>query len=184
MKLMISALLLLLVMPSKAQTVSQGPRDVRALLPAVAQAIEDELYDLGHERLYFQIDDQGGGNNSPAEITFYVSKAISPNGTGVVLYKDMPYGEVYRYFDVQKDGLVKLSGNPTSGFPPTGGSMLTIYMTEAEVCDFIEHKSYESKFTIDPDAPAKRIHEAEERQIRRTGYSFRLSRGERAVPKK
>jgi hypothetical protein len=173
--LIMSLLFLLLVIPTEAQTSPQHLRDTKTLLPAVAQAIEDELYDLRHEKLYFQIDDNSGGNNSPAQISFYVSKTLSANGTGVVLYKDMPYGEVYRYFVVEESGLVKLSGNPTSGFPPTGGSMLTIYMTDEQVCDFIQNRSYKSKFTIDPDASRERIREAENRQIRRTGYSFRLS---------
>jgi len=173
MKMLSVLILAVVVSPLKAQ----ASRDSKELLPAVAQAIEGEIYDLQHEKLYFQIDENSGGDSSPAEISMYVSKQITPNGTGVVVYKDMPYGEVYRYFDVEPDGTVRLSGNPTSKFPPTGGSMLTVYMTDEEVCDFIGHKAYKSKFTVNPLASAKRIHDAEERQLRRTGYSFRLHKG-------
>jgi hypothetical protein len=177
MKILSVFLLTVLVSPLKAQAPTQSSRDSKELLPAVAQAIEDELYDLKHEKLYFQIDENSGGDTSPAEISIYVSKEVSPNGTGVVVYKDMPYGEVYRYFDVEPDGTIKLAGDPTSKFPPYGGSMLTVYMTDEEVFDFIEHKAYKFKFTIDPQASPKRIHDAEERQLRRTGYSFRLHKG-------
>lgn len=173
MKLISCFLFMAVTLPIRAQTASRPLHDAKNLLPAVAQAIEDELYDLRHEGLYFQIDDNSGGDSTPAKISMYVSKDISPNGIGVVIYKDMPYGEVYRYFVVGKDGLIELSGNPTSRFPPHGGSMLTIYMTNEEVCDFIQNKAYRSNFIIDPLASPKRIHEAEDRQMRRTGYSFR-----------
>jgi hypothetical protein len=177
MKLLSVLLLTVLISPLAAQAPAQTKRDSKELLSAVAQAIEDELYDLQREKLYFQIDESSGGDNTPAEISMYVSKEISSNGTGVVVYKDMPYGEVYRYFDVGPDGTVKLAGNPTSKFPPTGGSMLTVYLTDEEVCEFIQHKAYKSKFTIDPLASPKRISDAENRQLRRTGYSFRLGKG-------
>ena len=177
MKLLLVLFLVVLASPVRAQAPSQTSRDSKELLPAVAQAIEDELYDLRHEKLYFQIDENSGGDSSPAEISMYISKEISPNGTGVVIYKDMPYGEVYRYFDVEADGTVKLSGDPTSKFPPHGGSMLTIYMTDEEVCDFIQRKAYKAKFTVDPHASPKRIREAEDRQLDRTGYSFRSGKG-------
>ena len=178
MKLLLVVLLAVLVSPVRAQQApSQPARDAKAVLPAVAQAIEDELYDLRREKLYFQVDENSGGDNSPAEISMYVSKEISPNGTGVVVYKDMPYGEVYRYFDVGSDGLVKLSGDPMSKFPANGGSMLTVYMTDEDVCDFIQNKAYKGKFTINTVASPKRIREAENRQLQRTGYSFRLHKG-------
>lgn len=179
MKLLCILFLTALVLPLNAQDSSQETRDSKELLPAVAQAIEDELYDLRHEGLYFQIDDNGGGDSSPAQISMYVSKTIAPNGTGVVVYKDMPDGEVYRYFVVDSDGLIKLSGEPTSKFPPHGGSMLTVYMTDEEVCDFIQNKAYKAKFTINPKASAERIRDAENRQLKRTGYSYRLQKGPR-----
>ena len=64
----------------------------------------------------------------------------------------MPYGEVYRYFDFESDGTVKRAGNPMSKFPANGGRMLTVYMTDEEVCDFIQNKAYKSKLTINPVA--------------------------------
>lgn len=175
MKILLAFMVLVALL--KAQTTSPLSRDSKEFLPAVGQAIEDELYDLRHEKLYFQIDENSGGDSSPAAISMYVSKEISPNGTGVVIYKDMPYGEVYRYFNIGPDGTVQLVGNPTSKFPPTGGSMLTVYMTDEEICDFIQHKAYKSKFTIDPLPSPKRVRDAEDRQLRRTGYSFRLRKG-------
>jgi hypothetical protein len=106
------------------------------LVKNVQLAIEDEVYDYKRENLYFEIDGNGGGNKSPAVISMYVSKTISPNGVGIVLYKNMPFGEVYRYFTI-KDDLVILSGDPEGPFRNWGNSMLTIYMKTEDVCNFI-----------------------------------------------
>jgi hypothetical protein len=148
--------------------------DSRTYLPAVVQAVEDEIYDMHHEGAYMEIDDNAGGGRTPATINIYVSKTLS-DGVGIAIYKDMPYGEVFRYFVVDGKVAVRLSGDPTS-FRPTGGSMLTVYMTDKTVCKFIRN-AYHTTFTVDPSASPKRIRKAEERQLRRTGYSFRLDKG-------
>lgn len=168
---------LILAMSTSAHTVSQIPRDTKIFLPLIAQAIEDEIYDLRREKLYFQVDGNGGGDSAPARISMYVSRNLSQNGTGVVIYKNMPYGEVYRYFTISSNKKVQLSGDPESKFPPTGGSMLTVYMSDDKVCNFIHDKAYLFKFTINPSVTPKRLNEAEYRQIDRIGYSFRLGKG-------
>ena len=148
--------------------------DSRPILPAVVQAIEDEIYDMHHENRYFLIDGNSGGDKLPATLHVYVSRTLN-DGVGVALYKDMPYGEVYRYFTVDEAGNVSLSGGPSS-FPPIGGSMLTVYMPAANVSAFVQ-AAYGTTFSIDPQVSASRLADAERRQIKRTGYSVRLKKG-------
>src|SRR6187549_1969667 len=78
---------------------AQCPADTKSILPLVAEAIEDELYDLGRQGDYFHIDGTSG-SELPAGISMFVDKNLSRNCTGVVIYKNMPVGEVYRYFTV------------------------------------------------------------------------------------
>lgn len=153
----------------------QCPSDTKLLLPLIAEAIEDELYDLSRQGDYFQIDGTSGGSNSTAEIGMFVSKTLAQNCVGVVVYKDMPVGEIYRYFTFS-NGTVILSGDPESKFPPTGGSMLTVYMPSREVADFIVSKSYEYKFAIDPNVSIQRLSLSSKRQQERIKFSFRLGR--------
>jgi hypothetical protein len=143
-----------------------------AIMAAVEQAIEDEIYDFKHERLYFEVDGNGGGDSSPAVISVHVSKTLT-NGTGVAVYKDMPYGEVYRYFTVNDAGLVRLSGNAEGPFRDWGSSTLTVYMQTDVVTDFLTNKSIEGTFSVDPDVTPARIHAVIARQLERVGYSDR-----------
>src|SRR5258708_26089604 len=126
-------------------------------IPAIVQAVEDEIYDYDYEGNYFLIDNQGAGDTTPAKISVYISKDISKDGDGVAVYKLMPYGEVYRLFVVQKDGLVVLLGDPQKRFHPIGGSVLTTYMSDEDICNFIQQKSVKSYFTVDPAVPKQRL---------------------------
>jgi len=157
------------------QTAQQSPemKPVDQYIPAIIQAVEDEIYDQKYEGEYFLIDDQGSGDSTPAKISIYISKEISKDGDGVAIYKLMPYGEVYRLFVVQKNGLVLLLGDPHNRFPPIGGSVLTVYMTDDKVCDFIRNKATKSFFTVDPEVSKQRLSEAIQRQLSREGFSYR-----------
>jgi hypothetical protein len=157
------------------QPLQQTPetKAVDQYIPAVIQAVEDEIYDYHYETKYFLIDDQGSGDTEPAKISIYISKEISKDGDGVAVYKFMPYGEVYRLFVVQKDGLVVLLGNPQNRFHPIGGSELTIYMTNEKICSFIQQQAIKSYFTVDPAVSKQRLDEAVMRQLKRVGFSYR-----------
>ncbi len=148
--------------------------DSQSVIPAVIQAVEDEIYDLHHEGNYFMVDGNSGGDSKPAPINIYISREIS-DGVGIAVYKDMPYGEVYRYFTVDENGTVHLSGGPET-FLPIGGSMLTVYMSDEDVFKFIQ-TAYKGSFVVDPNVSSERLKSAESRQMQRTGYSFRLKRG-------
>jgi hypothetical protein len=148
-------------------------KPVDQYIPAIIQAVEDEIYDHKYEVNYFLIDDQGAGDTTPAKISIYITKELSKDGDGVAVYKLMPLGEVYRLFVVQKDGLVVLLGDPEKGFPPIGGSVLTIYMSDDKVCSFIQQKTIKSHFTVDPGVSKQRLSAAIQRQLQRTGFSYR-----------
>jgi hypothetical protein len=100
-----------------------------------------------------------------------LNKSISDNCVGSVIYRNMPIGEVFRYFSIE-DGYITLSGDPESKFSPTDGSMLTVYMRMEDVSDMILNHSYVSKYTIDPSVSQRRKNEAAERQLIRNGYSY------------
>jgi hypothetical protein len=149
-------------------------KSVEPYIPAIVQAVEDEIYDHGYETNYFEIDNQGAGDTTPAKISIYISKEISEDGgDGIAVYKLMPYGEVYRLFYVRQDGLVMLLGEPEQRFHPTGGSMLTVYMSDDDVCDFIMRQAIKSSFVVDPEVSKQRLSEAIRRELKRTGFSYR-----------
>ena len=151
----------------------KGRLSMSSVVPAVVQAVEDEIYDLGDEGEYFEIDNQGSGNTKPATISIHISTEISADGHGVAIYKFMPYGQVYRYFTIRNDELVVLSNDLRNGFRPVGRSMLTVYMSDEDVCDFIAHRSIKSSFVVDPEVSKGRLGEAIQRQLKRTGFSYR-----------
>ncbi|MGA1982947.1 MAG: hypothetical protein ABSG84_10750 [Acidobacteriaceae bacterium] len=158
-------------LPGQIET-QAGKATSAQTVQAVVQAVEDEIYDLRDEDKYFMVDNQGAGNTTSAKISIYISKELSADGDGVAVYKLMPYGEVYRYFVVRGDGLVVLSDDPHKGFLPNGGSMLTVYMSDEDVCAFIS-RSIQSSFLVDPEAPKQRLDQAVQRQLKRTGFSYR-----------
>lgn len=152
-----------------------GLREVSGEVRArVVQAIEDEVYDYGREGLFFEVDGNPGGDHTPAVLSVYVSKSLSPTGVGVAVYDDMPFGQIYRYFSVDQKGVVRLSGDPEGPFRHWGGSVLTVYMKMEEVCGFLTTQSVKGTFVVDPDVSLERRRAASARQLDRTGYSFWL----------
>lgn len=188
-------LLTLIVVTSSLQVGAKAPSSTLPAEPAarqtsdaviaqVEQAIEDEIYDYKREGLFFEIDGNGGGDNTPAVLSVHVSKQLTSDGVGIAVYDDMPYGQIYRYFSVGQDGVVKLSGDPQGPFRDWGGSVLTIYMKTEKVCEFIMNQSIAGSFTVDPNVSQERIHLSSERQLQRTGYSFRLDHRKGTVQSK
>ena len=168
------ALLLLSSLLNCAPARAACSNDSRVLIPEIRLAIEDEIYDTGRFNEYFQIDGNPGGINSNATISFAVGKSISKNCVGVVVYKHMPQGEVYRYFSVD-DKKIILSGHSDSKFRPTGGSMLTVYMPMADLAKFVEEASYLSYCSVNPHPDKQLLDASSRRQISRIGFSFRMS---------
>src|SRR6266404_7151529 len=106
-----------------ALSTSSGQPDAKARvtkseISSLAQAIQDEIYDYEYEGHFFPEGGPVGDAISSAtvRVPLYVDPKIR-NGQGRTIYKLMPHGEVIRYFHVQRDGTVRLEGDPQLGFP-------------------------------------------------------------------
>jgi hypothetical protein len=107
------------------------------------------------------------------------------DGVGRAIYKLMPYGEVFRDFDIGQDGLVGLMGNPQLGFPPTQPSHKTIYMDDDQLSK-MRHTWLRRTFDVDDSPTPEMRQESAKRQKTRVGFSdwqYRLS-NERDEPNK
>ena len=80
------------------------------------QAIEDEIYAKGYQTRYGDLGEPG--SHGVHRIAVYVQPLIS-KGRGWIVYKLMPFGEIYRMYSISADGEVRLHGDPSIGFPPT-----------------------------------------------------------------
>ena len=163
--------LLISSIPARAQV--QKPKISESAVKAVVQAVEDEIYDYGYQKSFYQIGQDVGTSNSPrSRIPIYIEPDLdAEDGGGRVIYKLMPYGEVMRDFIIRKNGLVVLSGNPQNGFPPTQEtSTKTVYMDDDEVCQ-MKHDWLKDSFFVDDSPSSERIQEAAQRQKIRTGFS-------------
>lgn len=125
----------------------------------VVTAIEDEVYASNDQHAFADVGQEIHKN------VFRVPVYIQPkmkNGLAWIIYKFMPYGEVYRMFYV-KHGLVILHGDPRNGFPPTQPDYLTVYMSDEQLCTFI-HTWKKKYFIINSSPGRQRIDLAKTRQ--------------------
>lgn len=92
-----------------------------------------------------------------------------------MIYKLMPFGEVERYFEIRKDGMVVLYGDPANGFPPNGGpSMKTVYLPDSGVMH--AKLTWIKRHVVIPFEPSRSVLlRAARRQKKRTGFSYYLS---------
>lgn len=146
-----------------------------AEVKAVIQAIEDEIYDRGYEEEYAVVDTPpacGPRKNSNC-IRIYINPEIEVDGTGgEVIYKLMPYGEVFRDYGILDSGLVVLSGDPHNEFNPTyEDARKTVYMDE-DLVFRMKRDWLKSFFVVDESPGEKMIDAAARRQKSRTGFSF------------
>ena len=82
---------------------------------AIVLAIEDEIYDWGCQKEYEFVGAGRGGNGH--EIRVYINPKLS-DGRGEIIYKFMPFGEMFRSFSLDKNGMVSLDDTPTARFWP------------------------------------------------------------------
>lgn len=136
------------------------------------QAICDEIYDYGYYSEFYQIGDNvGTPQHWVARVRIYIDPMYnSADQYGQVLYKLMPYGQIYRLFNIEKVGKLTLDGNPQSRFPITQPSHQTVYMDEEEVRQY-EQEWMKSSFTIDTEPSTEVIRNSAQRQKLRTGFS-------------
>jgi hypothetical protein len=83
----------------------------------------------------------------------------------------MPHGELIRYFHVQKDGTVRLEGDPQLGFPASQSSRKTVYLRDDDLCR-MKRDWVKSAFDVDLLPNSERIQDAVRRQKQRNdGFS-------------
>ena len=141
-----------------ARPLSQTDKD------AVMQAILDEMY---VNNLQPHVIDVGKELSlSEYKLNIYFKPNLNRDNAGWVIYKLMPYGQVYRLFSIRNDGLAILYGKLRDRFPPTHPSYLTVYMDDDELCQF-EREWQKGHFTVELKPSAERIAEARARQQKR-----------------
>jgi hypothetical protein len=141
---------------------------------AVVQAVEDEIYDYGYQKHFYQMGENIGTlPNAPrTRMRIYLEPEVNlTDESGRVIYKLIPYGEVLRDFIIRKNGLVVLAGDPQNGFPPTQESNTkTVYLDDDQVCRM--KRDWLRRFFVVDDSPSpERLQEAVQRQKLRTGFS-------------
>jgi hypothetical protein len=171
--LLIICLLVVFSSGALAQTGAQSRRLTPAEIKAIDAAVQDEIYDYGYFSDFYQI---GQNIGTP---THWIARSrifINPiyniaNGDGQIIYKLMPYGQIYRLFYLSSGGGVQLDGDPQNHFPITQPSRLTVYMDEEEVCRY-ERTWIKGFFTIDANPSDEIIEAAAKRQKVRSGFSY------------
>lgn len=131
---------------------------------AVVQAIVDEMY--ANDLQPYVIDVGTALSPSEYQMNLYFKPTLNKEGAGWVIYKLMPYGEVYRLFSIRSDGLAILYGKLRDRFPPTQPSYLTVYMDDGDLCK-IENEWQKEHFTVELKPSSLRIAEAQARNRKR-----------------
>jgi len=141
-----------------ARPLSQADKD------AVMQAILDEMY---VDNLQPYVIDVGKElSRSEYQLNIYFKPTLNKDNAGWVIYKLMPYGEVYRLFSIRSDGLAIIYGKLRDRFPPTQPSYLTVYMDDDQLCQIKKEWSKEH-FAVELKPSADRVAEALARQQKR-----------------
>lgn len=155
--------------PSRASSYRRlTPHEVKM----VKQAVEDEIYDYGYYRDFYQIGENiGTPKHWVARVRIYINPVYnSHDGYGQVIYKLMPYGKIYRLFYIEAKDRIRLNGDPQNHFPITQPSRQTVFMDDEEVRRF-EQSWTKSFFVIDTAPSMDTIRSAAQRQKARTGFS-------------
>jgi len=159
----------LFVVLAIAPPTALGQHEERTLtkqeVEAVKVAILDEIYDYDFQEQYIDILPMSA---SKYPLTVYVNPKIQAGKAGQVIYK-LPIGEVFRVFEFNA-GTAILVGAPRDKFPPTGGSNLTLYLKDDDICG---HKRDWTRETvlINPNPSKNEVQAAVVRERQRKGTS-------------
>lgn len=166
------SILLLLILPVGAMC---APRD-RSLTPSemtnLKQAIQDEIYDYGYYQDFYGIGENiGTPDHWVSRLHLFVNPLYnSAENYGEVIYKIMPYGQIYRVFSINSRGRIVLIGDPQNRFPATQPSHQTVFMDSLDVCK--DQESWDkTTFVVDTKPTTTMIKDAAQRQKVRTGFS-------------
>lgn len=139
---------------------------------AILLAVSDEIYDYGYYNDYYQFGENAG---TPEHWILKINIYIKPNynltdNFGEIVYKFMPFEQIYRLFEIEPDGKVLLNGDPDNHFPITQPSHLTVYMNELDVCR-MEKTWLSTALFIDTKPSIEMLKAAAKRQKNKTGFS-------------
>jgi hypothetical protein len=138
---------------------------------AVIQAVEDEVYDYGFGKEFYEIGiNSGTPHHWISKVPIYIEPGTDKDGNGRAIYRLMPYGEVFRLFFIRKDGIVVLIGDPDNKFPITQPSKLTVFMDDDEICR-MKRQWIRSSIFVDEQPSSETVDAAASRQEIRTGFS-------------
>lgn len=132
---------------------------------AIMQAISDEIYDYSLQRNYRSV---GIPTGNGVKIPVYIF-AGSSSGTYYIIYKLMPFGEMYRRVDVS-EGIAYLFRNPRIGFPPDSPATLSLYYSDDDICQRKQH-SVKIELSVVFEPSNSEIVAVEARQRKRYGFS-------------
>jgi hypothetical protein len=154
-------------LPSREQSRTLTPKQINDVIAAVV----DEIYDYSQESSYiFAGTTTKDPMDRSATLPLCIAPEVDGGGTGRVIYKDLPYGEILRDFHIRPDGMVILDSDPQIGFPETQPSHLTKFMDSGELRqDKLRWIRREFKIRIDP--PRQVVVDAANRQVKRVGFS-------------
>ena len=146
-----------------------------AQVSALLRAIQDEIYDYGYQDNFWGFE-TAGPDGPQARFDVYVRPTLVPTSgchnclEGVVIYKYLPFGELFRPFIVDNEKSIILVGSPKDGFSWNKPASPTIYMDDEDV---IRDKQQWLKvpFSIDLSPSKTRCREAAVRQKARVGFS-------------
>jgi hypothetical protein len=158
------AILLLLLHPKLvlAQLALTGAQKT-----SLASAIEDEIYDY---RLELNFTDVGKRlYNGTVEVPLFLTQDSTESAYHLI-YRLMPYGEMYRLATVTPNGMVRLFRNPKIGFPPDAPATLTVYYDDDAIC-VAKQKALRLSFVIELNPTKQRLREAIKNQQERYGFS-------------
>ena len=172
-----------------ALSTSSGQPDAKARvtqseISSLAQAILDEIYDHEYEEHFFPEGGPVGDviSSTRVRVPLYVDPEIR-HGEGRTIYKLMPHGEVIRYFHVQRDGTVRLEGDPQLGFPASQPSRKTVYLRDDDLAR-MKRDWVKSAFDVDLSPSPERVQDAVRRQKQRndgfSAWEFARSKGGKA----
>lgn len=158
----------LVCLPQQAQNLKAAAEKpvTETQVRAIVEAIQDEVYSRRLQNGFFMIGEPLERDQA-TRIPLYVDPTLH-GSTGWVVYKFMPYGEVYREFDFA-DGIVSFVANPFNNFPCTQPSRKTVCMNDD---DIIRIKTSWKKAFVDIEFNPSRSRTklALERQKRRGSY--------------
>jgi hypothetical protein len=137
---------------------------------SLKSAIVDEIYDYDLEANFAYIGKALDGERQEVPL-FLIQDSTSSSYH--VIYRLMPYGELFRVADVESDGTVILSRNPEMGFTPETSTTLTEYYDDDLICS-MKQKALRLSFIVEMHPSNARIKEAIRNQQRRYGFSHLL----------